>query len=79
MALNLNTITDRDGNTFTDAYGVVETVGTDANLGVWTDSSMLTAIRFDGLGGIYQVVEGQEEDDTIAILATHDITATKIA
>ena len=77
MALNINTITDRLGNTFTNAYGVVETIGTTANLAIYTDSSQMTPIRFSKLG-LYEVTEGNEEDETIAKLAEHSITASKI-
>lgn len=78
MALNINTIQDSLGNEFTNAYGIVETIGTDANLGVWTDSSKEAPVRFAGLNGVYEVTEGNEEQDTVAALAAVGITATII-
>ncbi len=78
MALNIQSCQDNIGNTYTNCFGIVETAGTSANLAVWEDHTMAAPVNFAGLGGVYQVTEGNEEADTITALAAVGVTATII-
>ena len=78
MALNINTITDMQGVTYENTYGVVELSGNNANLAVWTNAEQTQGLNTTVLGGVYEVDPAQADADTVAALAAVGITATII-
>jgi hypothetical protein len=76
MALNIVEITSRDGVEYQNAYAIVETAGSSANLGIWTDHTKEHPVRWSGLAS-YEVGEDPEAD-TIAKLGELSISASVI-
>lgn len=68
-------ITLPTGEVYEDAFGVVETIDTDANLALWESPAQKNPIRWTPLN-IYQIVPGQEDQDTIDALAAIGIPAS---
>ena len=75
MSLLINTITTSTGEVFENAFGVVETTGTQANLALWINPEMSEPIRWSPFPG-YTITPGQEDQETVIKLAGIGVTAT---
>ncbi len=68
-------ITLPTGEVYEDAFGVVELVEVTANLSLWTSPAQDEPIRWTPLP-VYQIIPGQEDQDTVDALAAIGIPAT---
>ncbi len=68
-------ITLPTGEVYEDAFGVVDLNNTDANLSLWTSPAQNEPIRWTPLP-VYQIIPGQEDQDTVDALAAIGIPAT---